>query len=76
MTRSHERSRRHSREMVTYANFGSRGICLEAKCPKYIQKEDTSLKTKATPATAPSIGIGECRKELSIEVMWVYRIIV
>lgn len=76
MTGSHERSRGHSCEMVTNANFGRCGICLEAKSLKNVQKEDTSLKTKATPATASSIGIGECRKEFGVEVMWIYRIIV
>lgn len=76
MAGPHKGSRRHSCEVVTYTDFGSRWICLEAKGSKYVQEKDTSLEAKATPSPAQRARVGKCRHKFSVEVLGINRVFV
>lgn len=62
--------------MVTNANAGRRWIRFEIKGSKYVQEEDTSLKTKTASTTAPGSGVGESGEKFSVQMLWVYGVVV
>lgn len=69
MAGTNEGARRHTREMVSYADTCRRWISSKSYRTENLQEEHTSFKAETTSSPTSRVGAGKTGKEFCVEIL-------